>query len=369
MERRDHRRGFTLIELLVVMGIIAILAAMLMPALQRARDAAKRTSCLNNVREVGSALAQWKKDHEQMPLHCNQWGKFWGPMPEEYPSDNMGLAQIWPGYVGTAGVFWCPADTNDIKPKEGYNFGRRVISGDDPGEERVAQWYRMMDQNGWHYGGDTPAGSCQKGMTWQGRGNQWKPINYSSSNWVKDCKASGVERASGISYAYPGSKTFSREEKSRAALLRVYADNEQEGDEKPCHTSRWGCNGWRHRMWHSGIIRPGFMDPGYRYVGGLETADNHGDSGVNVLYYDYHASFDANSWPVPLGVKEFERQTVGSGGSRIAREDLKPVEMKCEWSGETLGSCGCAAHHYSKNAVCNGPIQWRGGGWGMKNFQ
>jgi prepilin-type N-terminal cleavage/methylation domain-containing protein len=68
---RDHSRGetrgFTLIELLVVVAIIAILAAMLLPALQRAREAGRRTHCINNLRQIGIGIQLYKDDFNERP--------------------------------------------------------------------------------------------------------------------------------------------------------------------------------------------------------------------------------------------------------------------------------------------------------------
>ncbi len=65
MKGAAQRRGFTLIELLVVIAIIAILAAILFPVFARARENARRTSCLSNLKQVGLSLLQYIQDNDE----------------------------------------------------------------------------------------------------------------------------------------------------------------------------------------------------------------------------------------------------------------------------------------------------------------
>ena len=73
-EKQEKRRLFTLIELLIVIAIIAILAAMLLPALQRAKDMAQRIRCVGNMSMLGKAAALYTGDNNDWPvLYTNSY--------------------------------------------------------------------------------------------------------------------------------------------------------------------------------------------------------------------------------------------------------------------------------------------------------
>lgn len=71
--RKTRMSGFTLIELLVVIAIIAILIALLLPAVQQAREAARRSQCKNNLKQVGLALHNYHDTHRVFPLGQQNW--------------------------------------------------------------------------------------------------------------------------------------------------------------------------------------------------------------------------------------------------------------------------------------------------------
>ena len=114
------RNGFTLIELLLVVAIIAILAAMLLPALSRAREAARRASCANNMKQMALAFFMYADEHEGRLPH-RQVYKLDGSLGKEMIFN--GPAMI-PEYITDVEVVWCPSWAAEAGPLERYDAAK-----------------------------------------------------------------------------------------------------------------------------------------------------------------------------------------------------------------------------------------------------
>jgi prepilin-type N-terminal cleavage/methylation domain-containing protein/prepilin-type processing-associated H-X9-DG protein len=166
-EQGNRKRGFTLIELLVVVAIISLLAAILFPVFARARENARRASCLSNVQQMGLAMMQYVQDYDETyPINLYM-------LPAGTPSSALPDGLIWAGAAGTARIywpqmlypyhkdmqmFWCPSSSISIASTTGppspingqYGANDNVIKAAAPSLKMaavnsVASTYLFMD--------------------------------------------------------------------------------------------------------------------------------------------------------------------------------------------------------------------------------
>lgn len=137
---KPHRSGFTLIELLVVIAIISLLVSLLLPAVQMAREAARRTQCKNNLKQIGLAIHNYHDAYRRFPISFavdyDTPGGEWSvqarilPFIEQgnlYANADLTKAYGDPLNRGIAGqrlpIYLCPSDPND-RPR--FSNGERI---------------------------------------------------------------------------------------------------------------------------------------------------------------------------------------------------------------------------------------------------
>jgi prepilin-type N-terminal cleavage/methylation domain-containing protein len=211
-----RRRAFTLIELLVVIAIIAILAAILFPVFARAREAARKTNCISNLKQMGTAIMMYTQDYDETyPIANQEADRIPNQQPHSWHGSNgrfPHLVDVIAPYTKNEGMFRCPSlnrpvtrdNTGWVVNGLGGSYGYRCFDvggapGNVPATAMNGGGGRTADLGGILFGGQCaaagfPPPSPTNSANWSACGINAAALNRPADDFLVFCNTFGVHQ-------------------------------------------------------------------------------------------------------------------------------------------------------------------------------